>query len=364
MFHYVRSFFVQTYVYDPVATTTPIVKAAVVTPTIDKALYNQKMLLMANNPAPKPVATTTSTSTATTTISYESFIASLLANASASTSISIPGKLWPVSTAYPNYGAILPFKRIVAYYGNFYSKQMGVLGQYPEEQMLEKLKAEVANWQAADPETPVVPAIHYIVTTAQELPGKGGKYRLQMPDSQIQKAIDIAKKVDGLVFLDVQIGLSTLQEELPVLEHFLKLPNVHLGIDPEFSMKTGAKPGTVIGSFNAADINYTTQFLAKIVKEHNIPPKVLILHRFTRPMITGYKNITTPPEVQIVMDMDGWGPPAQKLQTYRDFIVTEPVQFTGFKLFYKNDLLPPSKAMLTPAQLMKLSPRPMYIQYQ
>ena len=35
--------------------------------------------------------------------------------------------LWPVSTVYPNARAIFPFKRVVAYYGNFYSKAMGVL---------------------------------------------------------------------------------------------------------------------------------------------------------------------------------------------------------------------------------------------
>src|SRR5947208_1834974 len=43
---------------------------------------------------------------------------------------------WPAKTAYPNPGAILPFKRIVAYYGNLYSKNMGVLGEYPPNEML------------------------------------------------------------------------------------------------------------------------------------------------------------------------------------------------------------------------------------
>ncbi len=363
--HFIKSQFTLTYEVDAQSSTASSA-APVVMPTLDKNLYNQKMILMANNPAPKPIATTTSTTTATTTLpTYESVIAGLIANASmSSTSVSIPGKLWPVPTVYPKYGALLPFNRIVAYYGNFYSKNMGALGQYPAPEMLAKLKAEVAKWQAADPSTPVIPAIHYIVTTAQASGGADGKYRLRMPDSQIQKALDLAKEVNGIVFLDVQVGLSTLQSELPILEPFLKLPNVHLGIDPEFSMKTGAKPGTVIGTFSAADINYASSYLAKIVNDNNVPPKILILHRFTRPMITGYKNIQTVPEVQIVMDMDGWGPPAQKLQTYNDFIIPEPVQFTGFKLFYKNDLLPPSTNMLTPAQLMKLTPRPMYIQYQ
>src|SRR6187402_3532000 len=37
---------------------------------------------------------------------------------------------WPVKGAYPKPGALLPFKRIVAYYGNLYSKKMGALGEY------------------------------------------------------------------------------------------------------------------------------------------------------------------------------------------------------------------------------------------
>ena len=88
------------------------------------------------------------------------------------------------------------------------------------------------------------------------------------------------------------------------------------------------------------------------------------MHRFTRNMVTGYQNITPLPEVQIVMDMDGWGDPAKKLNTYRSFIASEPVQFTGFKLFYKNDLKPPSTRLLTPAEFLKLTPRPSFIQFQ
>jgi hypothetical protein len=81
-------------------------------------------------------------------------------------------------------------------------------------------------------------------------------------------------------------------------------------------------------------------------------------------MVTNYKQIKTMPEVQIVMNMDGWGDQAHKIATYKEFIYGEPVQFTGFKLFYKNDLLVPGSAMLTPAQLLKLTPEPIYIQYQ
>ena len=272
---------------------------------------------------------------------------------------------WPVKTAYPLPGAILPFKRIVAYYGNFYSKNMGILGELPPDEMLAKLQGEVKKWTAADTSMPAIPAIHYIAITAQGQPGKGGKYRMRMPFAQIDKAIELAKKIDAIVFLDVQVGWSTLQEEIPTLEQYLKMPNVHLAIDPEFSMKTGRRPGTIIGTFDAADINYVSGYLAKLVKDNNLPPKIFIVHRFTRGMVSNYKQIATRPEVQIVMDMDGWGFPAKKVSSYQIAEITEPVQFTGFKLFYKNDIkTPPWKTIMTPEQVLKLYPQPIYIQYQ
>lgn len=282
----------------------------------------------------------------------------------ASSTASTTKRIWPVTAAYPKAGAILPFNRIVAYYGNFYSTKMGVLGEYPAPQMLSMLKAEKAKWEAADPSTPVVLGINYIASTAQGSPGKEGLYTLRMPDSEIDKAVELARQVDGIVILDIQIGLSSLQKELPYLDKYLAMPNVHLGLDPEFSMKTGGVPGDVIGSYDAADINYAANYLAEFVRKNDLPPKVIIVHRFTQRMVTNTPAIKPLPEVQIVMDMDGWGSPARKLNTYQQFIATQPVQFTGFKLFYKNDLKPPSTRMLTPAELLKLTPQPLFIQYQ
>ena len=271
---------------------------------------------------------------------------------------------WPVKSKYPLAGALLPLNRVVAYYGNFYSTHMGVLGEYPPDEMLKRLMAEIKKWQLADPKTPVIPAIHYIAVTAQGSPGKGGKYILRMPFTQIDKAIDLAKKVNGIVFLDVQVGWSNVHTEIPMLEQYLKMPNVHLAIDPEFSMKTQRKPGSIIGTMDATDINYVSDYLAKLVKENNLPPKILVVHRFTMDMVTNYKQIALKPEVQMVMDMDGWGFPAKKVNSYKLAEVNQPVQFTGFKLFYKNDIQPPSKKMMTPEDVLKLYPRPIYIQYQ
>jgi hypothetical protein len=271
---------------------------------------------------------------------------------------------WPVKSNYPLPGAVLPFKRIVAFYGNLYSKQMGILGELPRKQMLEKLQGEVKKWQTADSTIEVIPALHYIAITAQQSPGKGGNYRLRMPFHQIDSVLSMAKEIDALVFLDIQVGLSTLQKELPEFEKYLKMPQVHFGIDPEFSMKGGQAPGKAVGTFDAADINYATEFLAKLVKENNLPPKILVVHRFTQAMVTNYKQIKLRPEVQIVMDMDGWGHQARKINTYKQFVYKEPVEFTGFKLFFKNDLREANSHVMTPEEVLKLKPQPIYIQYQ
>ncbi len=273
--------------------------------------------------------------------------------------------LWPIkSRIYPLRGAILPSKRIVAYYGNLYSKRMGILGEYPPKELWKRLNVEVNAWKKVDPTTPVQPAIHYIAAVAQGIPMKDGKYCKRMPEVQIDSALAIAKMGNAIVFLDIQVAQSNLQHEVPLLEKYLKMPQVHLAIDPEFSMKEGNIPGHKIGSMDASDINWCSAYLTQLVKSNNLPPKILIVHRFTQGMVKNYKNIALHPEVQIVMNMDGWGEPVLKHSTYQRYIYREPVQFTGFKLFYKNDLKKPPHRMLTPPELMKLKPQPIYIQYQ
>jgi hypothetical protein len=274
---------------------------------------------------------------------------------------------WPVRTAQQLPGSILPARRIVAFYGNPLSKRMGILGELPPDQMLAKFDKEIAAWQKADPATPVQPALHLIAVVAQGAPGRDGKYRLRMTDSLVDLVSSWAAKRNALVFLDVQVGHSTVQEELPRLVPLLKRPNVHLGLDPEFSMKQKkgekSKPGDRIGTMDASDVNYAIGLLADIVKQNNLPPKVLVVHRFTRSMLTNSKQIKLDPRVQVVINMDGWGQPWLKYDSYRAYVEAEPVQFTGFKLFYHNDTKK-GDPILTPSEVLLLNPKPHYIQYQ
>lgn len=297
----------------------------IVLSTIDTADYNKRMMALANNDT--------------------------------------KGK-WPVKGPYPLPGALLPYNRIVAFYGNLFSKKMGILGELPKVEMLKKLKDEVAYWQAADSSLPVIPALHYIAVTAQGAAGKDGKHRLRMPFKQIDTILSWAKEIDAQVFLDIQVAHSSVNAEIPNLETYLKMSNVHLGIDPEFSLKNGEVPGSRIGTFNEDDINFAIDYLAGLVKKNNLTPKILVVHRFTQGMITGYDKIKLTPEVQVVIDMDGWGSKILKKSTWLRYIYKEPVQFTGFKLFYKNDLKKNTQGLYTPTELLQFTPKPIYIQYQ
>lgn len=270
---------------------------------------------------------------------------------------------WPVKAPYPLPGALFPYNRIIAYYGNLYSTRMGILGELPRKEMLAKLQGEVAKWQAADSTVKTIPALHYIAVTAQGAPGKNNMHRLRMPFKQIDTIISWAKPINALVFLDIQVGHSTVKSEVAELEKYLSMPNVHLGLDPEFSMKNGERPGSKIGHFTAADINDAIDILANIVRKNNLTPKVLVIHRFTQGMVKNYKDIKKVPEVQIVMDMDGFGSKILKKDSYVSYIYREPVQFAGFKLFYKNDNKKDWK-MYSPEELVKFTPKPIYIQYQ
>ncbi|MEP6730145.1 MAG: hypothetical protein ABJE10_05890 [bacterium] len=271
---------------------------------------------------------------------------------------------WPVKMPEPLPGALLPTNRIIAFYGNPAEKRMGALGEYPKDVMLAMLDKEVARWRKADPTHPVIPALHLVATVAQGAPGKNGLYRLRMRDAMVDTLYAWAKAHHAIFFVDVQLGKDNVRNELPRFKPWLENPDVHLAIDPEFAMEaSGAVPSTRVGTLDAKDINWAVDFLDQIAKEKNLPPKILIVHRWTRKMVTNAKDIHFTPHVQVVMDMDGWGPPWLKFDSYHDYVKAEPVQFTGFKLFFHNDTKK-GDLLLTPAEVLRLNPRPLYIQYQ
>ncbi|HET7239866.1 MAG TPA: hypothetical protein VFI77_01835 [Gemmatimonadales bacterium] len=293
---------------------------------------------------------------------------------------------WPVpGLPEPLPGSLIPANRIVAYYGTPRSTRMGVLGRIPPDSMLPRLERTARLWAEADSSRGVMPALHLIATVAQDKPVGGGKYRLRLGTAVIDSVMQWAETRGWIAILDIQIGHSTVAAELEPLLPYLRRPYVHLALDPEFAMKNGGVPGRRIGTLDASDVNTAVDVLTKLVDEEKIPPKVLVVHRFTRRMLTNVERIKVDPRVQVVIDMDGFGIRQHKEDAYRFWIVPYPVQYTGFKLFYKNDRKPAFRGetapwtcpdsvalavgcgddgLMTPEQVLGLYPRPDYIQYQ
>jgi hypothetical protein len=260
-------------------------------------------------------------------------------------------------------GAVLPCNRVIVYYGNPASKKMGALGEFPRDEMLARLTRQVNQWKEADPNTPVVPGLHLVAVVAQGAPGPSGKYRTQVRDAVVDSIHKMAQSINGVLFVDVQVGTDDIRSIMPRFDSILKAPDIHFAVDPEFYMRGGVVPGRKIGTMYAADINWVMDRLTQIVRENNLPPKMLIIHRFTRGMVPDVQNVRLRPEVQLVMHMDGWGAPWLKYDSYRDYVVRYPAQFTGWKNFYHNDTKK-GDPLTTPRDLLQLWPEPLYIQYQ
>lgn len=259
---------------------------------------------------------------------------------------------------------MLPEHRIVAFYGSPVTPRLGILGTTPPDSMLALLQRMGAAWQAADPGTPVQLALEPIVVQASGLPGRDSLYRIRLPDHEIRRVLGWADSLGAIVVMDVQLGRSSLERELPRLIPYLEKPNVDLGLDPEWAMQGDHVPGRVIGTMDASQINMAIALLDSLVEARHLPPKLLIVHRFTHSMVTHADSIRMDdPAVQVVMVMDGWGSPPLKRSTYRDFIASAPVPFTGFKLFFRNDRWRGSHLM-TPLEVLALHPAPFFIQYQ
>lgn len=257
-------------------------------------------------------------------------------------------------------GSILPSRRIVSYYGNPLSSSMGILGELTPDKLFARLRAQAEAYRVLDTSREMTPALELVAVVAQADAGSDGLYKLRMDSELIEEVAGWADANGFLLILDVQTGLGNVDAEVRWLMPFLKRPNVHLALDPEFSMPAGQVPGKQIGTLDAAAINGVQRTLADLVESDGLPPKLLIVHRFTEDMVTNVPKITTDPRVQVVMVMDGFGGPGIKERQY-DHLVVQPRTgyFTGFKLFYRQD-----EPLMTPEQVLYLDPPPDLIIYQ
>lgn len=254
-------------------------------------------------------------------------------------------------------GGVLANNLLVTWYGNPHTGAMGVLGQFSGADLAARLQSQ-ADAFAPYTDKNVLPAYELIAIVAQEGPGEDGTYCRREYPEVIDEMLAEARAYGFPLILDVQVGHSTVQEELEYLRPWLEQPDVYLALDPEFSMWPGQLPGVEIGHTMASDVNYALGMLEEIISTNGLPPKVLIVHQFTMNMLPDKENIGSSPVVDLALDMDGFGAQWLKMDTW-NMVMQQPLEYAGIKLFYDQD-----PGMFTPEEVMQLEPTPSVVIYQ
>jgi hypothetical protein len=245
---------------------------------------------------------------------------------------------------------------IVAFYGHPRAPILGVAGEGTPEQALERLLAQAGPYEVTG--RPIVPAFELISTLVTASPGPDGLYRSRATETELRRYLEVIRTVQGRLILDIQPGRADVLDEARAYESLLVEPEVGLALDPEWVVGPNQTPTGRIGTLDAADINRVSAYLSALVTANDLPPKILIIHRFKPDMVTNTDLIDSPPGVRILFHADGEGGPSAKIADYDNLM---PPRFEkGIKIFYDED-----SPTMTPLQLLdRANPDPTYISYQ
>ncbi|MEX1252918.1 MAG: hypothetical protein WEE64_01120 [Dehalococcoidia bacterium] len=254
---------------------------------------------------------------------------------------------------------LLEEAQIVSYYGNPYTADLGVLGAADLDTVTAQLEAQATRYDQLNGETRVIPALHLVYAVAQGQPTPNGRFLQYTDEATVDRFIAFTRERGLLLFLDLQIGHGAIDEELRQVLPYLRNPQVHLALDPEFAMAPGQVPGVDLGSLPAADINRAQEVLRDLVREERLPPKLLIVHQFTDSMVPDGWAIQRYANVELIIDMDGFGPAAIKRVTYLRYALRPYATNAALKLFFQYD-----PDLMSEEEVLSLEPRPRVIIYQ
>jgi hypothetical protein len=245
---------------------------------------------------------------------------------------------------------------LVAYYGSAGTGALGVLGERPPDRMVKRLRKAAAPFERANSEVQIV--FELIVTVADAHPGKDGDYSHDIARADVQRYIDAAHEHGALLLLDIQPGRSSFLSVVRRWTWALEDPYVGLALDPEWRMGRRGVPGRKIGSVGATEVDRVSKWLSTLVRIEDLPQKLFVLHQFRTDMIEDSEQITPRSGLVMVQHVDGFGTPAQKMNTFHT--VVRPGQFLlGLKLFYDED-----RRLLRPGEVRDIRPRVRFVSYQ
>lgn len=256
--------------------------------------------------------------------------------------------------------SILATTQIVSFYGNPHTADMGIVGELDPETLADRVQGAAKILDALNGEDlGAVGAIHLVAVVAQRDATASGVFVQRLADEQIDRYLRLAEDRNLLLFLDIQPGRSTVREEVLRLTKYLRNPRVHLALDPEFAWAPDEKPGEDIGSISGDQINDAQAILSELVRRDNLPAKILVVHQFRDDMLTHTQAIRRYPGVDLVLDMDGFGPAEIKKVKYDRYAYQPWVRYGAIKLFFKYD--PDLMGLDT---VLALAPRPAIVIYQ
>ncbi|MBO9532468.1 MAG: hypothetical protein J7513_05800 [Solirubrobacteraceae bacterium] len=272
-------------------------------------------------------------------------------------------RLVPASTEYgaPTVRPLPPESRIVGFAGAPQSPELGILGDIGLERGADRLAIQSRPYQRKT--RPVTRIFDLIATVADAHEGRSGLYRTRQKPATIERWLRAARRNDALLMLDIQPGGSNFVDETRALYRWLKEPDVHLALDPEWRMRPGVAPGSEIGYVSHGELQVTLDRVAGLIKRAQLPPKLVVVHRFTDGMIKDLAKVKVPKGIIGVISIDGVGVKAEKIATYKRIAPHLPKPWRpGFKLFFQEDAA--AGGLMSGKQVMALQPRPSVVLYE
>ncbi len=261
---------------------------------------------------------------------------------------------------------------LIGFYGRPFAKSLGILGEYNIDELTKKMKILKAEYEKISAGTKIIPTYHIIKDVATLESGNDKDHIKPLNETLIMKYINKAQEENFAVILDVQLGTMTPIEAIKPILKFLKYPNVHLAIDPEFKIPAHRKypPGKFIGHIFAKDVNEVQEAMQNYMIENNIQGKrMLLVHMFYERMLRNKENVKKYDSINLTYNIDGHGRGPTKIKIYNSLYNQEANKIAqgGFKIFYKNDIKP----LMTPKQILGQEPvkgaliwaKPNYINY-
>jgi hypothetical protein len=252
---------------------------------------------------------------------------------------------------------IFPGHTVVAFYGAPQEDELGTLGIGTPTAAGRRLERQAGSYQRGG--RPLLPAFELIATIVHAAPGEDGDHSQRQAPQMIRRYLRAARARRALLILDVQPGRASFMREVRALRRFLREPDVSLALDPEWSIAPGQLPGQQIGTTDAGTVNEVSRYLSRIVRESDLPQKLLVVHRFTHDMLRDEDRLERHPGVALTVNVDGFGDRANKIAKYRELAGGRRNRHHGFKLFYREDT-----NLMSPGRVLRLRPRPELIVYE